>query len=63
MLGLIVVGIKKAIMLRLTSPLKSGLWLLLAGVLISLSLVSAGAKAEDLYFNHNDHLGTAQVIR
>ena len=62
MLGLIVVGIKKAIMLRLTSPLKSGLWLLLAGILISLSLVSTGAKAEDLYFIHNDHLGTAQVI-
>ena len=63
MLGLIVVaGIKKGIMLGLANPLKSGLWLLLAGFLISLSLVSTSAKAEDLYFIHNDHLGTAQVI-
>ena len=63
MLGLIVVaGIKKGLMLGLANPLKSGLWLLLAGFLISLSLVSTSAKAEDLYFIHNDHLGTAQVI-
>ena len=59
---IVVAGIKKAIMLGLTSPLKSGWWLLLAGILISLSLVSTGVKAEDLYFIHNDHLGTAQVI-
>ncbi|PCI45261.1 MAG: hypothetical protein COB51_09080 [Moraxellaceae bacterium] len=25
-------------------------------------MVSTGVKAEDLYFIHNDHLGTAQVI-
>jgi len=63
LLGLIIVaGFKKAIMLGVTSPLKSGLWVLLAGTLISLSLVSTGVKAEDLYFIHNDHLGTAQVI-
>ena len=63
MLGLIVVaGIQKGLMIGLVNPLKSGLWLLLAGCLISLSLVSTGAKAEDLYFIHNDHLGTAQVI-
>ena len=63
MLGLIVVaGIKKGLMFGLANPLKSGLWLLLAGFLISLSLVSTSAKAEDLYFIHNDHLGTAQVV-
>ncbi|MBL4580902.1 MAG: RHS domain-containing protein, partial [Gammaproteobacteria bacterium] len=63
LLGLIiVVGFKKAMIFGLSSPLKAGFWMLFAGVLISLSLVSTAVKAEDLYFIHNDHLGTAQVI-
>ena len=63
MLVLIVVaGIQRGLMLGLANPPKSGLWLLLAGIMISFSLVSMGAKAENLYFIHNDYLGTAQVI-